>query len=321
MRFAATIAAYLSLAVPAIARDFSLDLPVQCTLGETCFVQQYVDHDPSKAARDFTCGTLSYDGHKGTDFGLTSLKAMRQGINALSAAPGRVLGLRDGMPDTGYSAQTAATIAGQECGNGVVIDHGNGWQTQYCHLKKGSVRVRKGETIPAGTVLGQIGLSGKTQFPHLHLSVRKDGKVVDPFNPDGEIACDTAPKDTLWTTPIPYATTGILNIGFSPNIPSFDKIKDGTAPKRISPEDEALVLWVYAFGARPKDKLQLWIDGPGGRLLQKVLTLEKTQAQYFRAVGKRRPAKGFDPGMYQGEIILVRDGQVQASQRIEMELR
>lgn len=44
------------LLAPASAGAFSLTFPVDCTLTETCFIQQYVDHDAGPQARDFTCG-------------------------------------------------------------------------------------------------------------------------------------------------------------------------------------------------------------------------------------------------------------------------
>ena len=59
----------------------------------------------------------------------------------------------------------------------MLIDHGGGWRTQYCHMRQGSVRVRKGDRVRDRQRLGTIGLSGKTEFPHLHLSVRFRGKV------------------------------------------------------------------------------------------------------------------------------------------------
>jgi hypothetical protein len=308
MRLAATTAAFFSLAMPVIAGDLLLQQPVDCTLGQTCFIQQYVDRDPGNAARDFTCGALSYDGHKGTDFGLPSLAAMRAGVDVLAAAPGVVIGTRDGMPDTGYSKDTAAAIEGKECGNGVVIDNGDGWQTQYCHLKSGSVRVRRNDVIKAGQVLGQVGLSGKTQFPHVHLSVRKNGAVVDPFSSVAADTCGGA-VESLWDVAPEYRPGGTLNAGFSTRVPSFAEVKDGPAPAPLSVMDEALVLWVYAYGSQPGDILQLTISGPAGIVLSKDVTLEKTQAQYFRAVGKRRPGAGFAPGTYNGQIRLIRDGK------------
>jgi hypothetical protein len=319
MRLAATIAAFFSLAMPTIAGELRLQQPIDCTLGQTCFIQQFVDQDPSGSARDFTCGALSYDGHKGTDFGLPSLAAMRAGVNVLAAAPGVVSGVRDGMPDTGLTDSTAAAIKGRECGNGVVITHPDGWQTQYCHLKSGSLRVRRGEVISAGHILGQVGLSGKTQFPHVHLAVRKGGQVVDPFAPRASNTCGTA-AETLWDMPVAYRPSGMLNAGFSPLVPSFPEVKDGPAPAPLSVMDQALVLWVYAFGSQPQDILQFTISGPDGSVLSKGITLSKTQAQYFRAIGKRRPQSGFAPGLYRGQVRLTRAGKLLDTREISVTL-
>ena len=52
---------------------FSLSLPVDCEIGKTCFVQNYVDHDPGPGKQDFQCRAMTYDGHEGTDFRVLSL--------------------------------------------------------------------------------------------------------------------------------------------------------------------------------------------------------------------------------------------------------
>ena len=86
------------LAGPAGAQDASvtlrLQLPVACVIGSTCFVQHYVDEDLSPNSRDYQCGTLTYDGHDGTDFRVPSLAAQKAGVSVLAAARGRVLRVR-----------------------------------------------------------------------------------------------------------------------------------------------------------------------------------------------------------------------------------
>ena len=108
----------LALALPfagsALAEGLTLQFPLDCTLGDTCYIQQYMDRDPGKGFRDYHCRGLSYDGHKGTDFAVPTREDMLAGVNVIAAADGRVRGFRDGMPDSGYTKQTAASVEGRE---------------------------------------------------------------------------------------------------------------------------------------------------------------------------------------------------------------
>ena len=60
----------------------------------------------------------------------------------------------------------------------VVIDHGEGWQTRYAHLKK--IKVREGKRVERGDVVGTIGKSGNATGYHLHYEVRRNGSAVNP---------------------------------------------------------------------------------------------------------------------------------------------
>lgn len=308
MRPAALLIAF-SLAAPAAAGDFRLQFPLDCTLGQDCHIQQFVDHDPGPGATDFTCGTLSYEGHKGTDIALPYLSDMRAGAAVRAAADGVVLGTRNSMPDQYATDANAAEIDGQECGNGVVLRHGGGWETQYCHMKRGSVRVQSGMKVKAGDVLGEVGLSGKTQFPHLHLSVRKDGAVVDPFAPDSFGTCAGASGQTLWADPPAYQPGGVLGAGFSTAIPDYQAIKDGTADEApLAVDAPAFVFWAYAFGGQAGDTLELTVTGPSGELVAQSEALKKDQAQFFRATGRRLRGGSWPQGSYTGTARLLRGG-------------
>jgi len=286
-----------------------LETPVDCTVGDTCYIQNYVDHNSGDGYLDFTCGPLSYNGHKGTDFALPTRRAMEIGVDVLASADGVVKGTRDGMKDQILTAENAAYVEGRDCGNGVVIDHGQGWETQYCHLKQGSVQVAQGDKITVGTVLGEIGLSGRTQFPHLHISVRQGGRVVDPFFPDrGSDRCGEA-RDTMWADPLAYEAGGLIRAGFETGIPDYGDVKSGAAGQtEIASNAKALVVFAFGYGSQPGDTLDITITGPSGEVLSQQVTLDKVQAQYFRATGKRTPPRGWPKGDYRGDITLMRDG-------------
>ena len=313
MRRAAPLIALLCSPVALAAGEFSLDWPVQCTPGVECHVQNYTDRDPGPGARDVACGALTYDGHKGTDIALPSVEAMARGVPVLAAAPGRVRGVRDGMRDVSMRDLPAEEIAGRDCGNGVVIDHGDGWETQYCHMRQGSLAVAQGDVVAAGQVLGLVGLSGRTEFPHLHLSVRRDGAVVDPFEPGGDPACGATGAD-LWADDIAYVAGGGLRAGFSDAVPEWEtlKLRDLHAAT-LAGDAPALVFWAVFWGGRAGDVVRIVIDGPEGRFHDTEVTLDRAQAQFFRAGGRKGPARGLPRGSYRGTAELVRAGETLAT--------
>jgi len=311
MKHALTAFCLLHLAAGTASAEPSLTLPIDCRLGDSCYIQSYVDRDATEAARDVTCGPQSYDGHKGTDFALPSLTAMEAGVDVLAPASGTVRATRDGMPDRLLTPDTEAEIEGRECGNGVVIDHGDGWETQVCHLRQGSVAVDRGDRVDSGTLLGEVGLSGRTQFPHVHLSVRRDGAVVDPFAPDAALdSCDPAPPArTLWAEPVAVTPGGLVAAGFAGAVPSFDAVKAGTAGlESLAPGTPAIVLWVLGHGSREGDVIEIAIDGPTGRFFETSTAIDRTQALWFRAAGRRMEGNATPEGPLTGRITLRRDG-------------
>ena len=306
----ALVTLFASAAAPAAAEAPVLSLPVDCTLGQTCFIEDYVDTDPGSGQRDYTCGLKSRDNHRGTDIALLSFDAMEQGIDVLAAAPGIVVTTRDGMPDMAITEDNRATVEGRECGNAVRIDHGDGWQTLYCHMRKNSIEVRSGHKVQAGDVLGRVGLSGMTNVPHVHLGVLKDDKVIDPFNPTATDTCGTATGDGLWRDAPGYDRVGLFTAGFSTAVPEFEAVKSGAARVRSTTADQPLVLYGHAFYPDPGDHLMLSATGPEGEIFRHDITLEDPTANLFRAFGRRAPEAGWTPGDYRGYVRLSRDGRV-----------
>jgi hypothetical protein len=307
------------LAAPVAASDLSLALPIDCVLGESCHIQQFTDRDPGPGVADFRCGDLSYDGHKGTDFAIPTLADMARGVAVLASAAGTVAAIRDGMDDTGFTEATAAAIEGRDCGNGVVIRHDGGWETQYCHLRRGSVRVQGGDTVAAGDPLGQVGMSGRAQFPHVHITVRKDGEVVDPF--DTGPGADCAASAPLWSDPPAYVPSGLIQSGFADGIPTYDAVKAGTAARTdLDRQGPALVLYGFAFGGRKGDVIDMNVIGPEGQTIGQRAELDRDQAQFFRATGRRTPPGGWPAGRYDGTVTMLRDGQEIGRQSVSIQL-
>ncbi|QBF30881.1 M23 family metallopeptidase [Thalassococcus sp. S3] len=318
---AAVAACVSSLAGPLLASDLQLSLPIDCELGSECYIQQFVDHDPGPGARDFRCNGLSYDGHKGTDFALPTLDMLDEGVKVIASAPGTVRGFRDGMEDRLFGPDDAASLDGRDCGNGVVLQHANGWETQYCHLRKGSVRVQTGQSVERGEVLGEVGLSGRTQFPHLHLSVRHNGEVVDPFDAALPHECQGASDESLWDVTPSYIPGAILDVGLATDVPSYDAVKDGSAARdSLGADAAALVVYGFAFGGQTGDVMALTLSGPAGSIATHSTTLDRDQAQFFRATGKRLTTDRWPAGEYNGDVQLIRDGAVLDTQSVTISI-
>ena len=287
-------------------------IPVKCEIGRSCLVQKLVDHDPGQSRRDYRCGTLTTDGHDGIDIRLRTLADMEQGYKVVAAASGTVLRTRDGEPD--ISVQLRAKVDGREAGNGVVVDHGNGWQSQYSHLKLGSISVNPGQHVAAGTPLGLIGMSGNSEFPHLHFSVRHQGVTIDPFTASRQgSACDAATNGSgLWNVEakraLRYTPTAIISLGLSSIKPEQSVISQSISRTWSNPR-APIFLWADVMGAQPGDVQSFTIRGPDNQAIHsQQLIVQDGGLSWFAFSGKRAPASDWPLGLYTGHYSISRKG-------------
>jgi len=303
------------------------ELPVNCDLEQLCSLQLYVDHDPSDAYEDYSCGGRTYNGSIGTDIRVPNFVEMDAGITVVAAAPGTVKAVRDGMQDISVAEIGKEALQGRHAGNGVVIDHGGAWETQYSHLKKGSVAVAKGDIVEAGTPLGEIGLSGNTNFPHMEFAVRFQGEIVDPFvGVTRDWRCGE-PRAPLWSSEalaaLRYRDAVLLNAGFAPERAEQRKAERGRYSVDFLPADSpALTFWVHYFGGRLGDERHFWIVRPDGSVLHEHNErVEKTRYTDFLYVGKKRPDGSWPPGLYRGIFHLNRGEEQILKVVSEIEIR
>lgn len=293
----------------------SLGLPVRCQPGVDCFFQNYVDNDPTDQARDYRCGGRSYDRHDGTDIRIRNRRIQQQGIEVLAAAPGRVLGGRNDMEDVSIRSAGKAAIAGKECGNGAIIEHDGGWQTQYCHLAKGSVRVRPGDQVKTGQPIGLIGLSGDTEFFHLHFTVRHRGRTVDPFA-FGAAENSCGGGRSIWAASLGeqmrYRAGEIIDYGFAGVAPTMELVESGEIEQHpVTSGSEALVAYVRTIGLQAGDQQTLALQDPAGASLavNNAPALDRDKAQYLLLTGKKRTETQWPAGSYTATYRVIRDGK------------
>jgi hypothetical protein len=290
-----------------------LALPIACKLGVTCEIQTYFDRDPGPGVQDYRCDARSNQGHNGVDIRLRSMAAQRAGVDVLAAAPGQVLRLRDGVADISVTAAKASSVSGRECGNAVVLGHGNGWETQYCHLARGSLKVKVGDQVRSGQPIARVGLSGDTEFPHLHFTVRHGGTAVDPFRPAPGAACDVRASSAggLWEASaarvMTYRAGVVLNAGFAESALTMPAVEAGAIPPP-RPSSPGLVAYVRAIGLKAGDVQGLVLKDPKDAVVaeNQPPALQHDRAQDLLFTGKKRPAAGWPPGEYRAIYTLRR---------------
>ena len=106
--------------------------------------------------------------HKGVDLGREHIT----GEPIIAHSAGTVVSCVTGQKNNKGSTGTASY------GNYVKIDHGDGYETLYAHLA--SVKVKKGQFVKRGEVIGTMGNTGNSYGTHLHFEVRKNGSRIDP---------------------------------------------------------------------------------------------------------------------------------------------
>lgn len=111
--------------------------------------------------------------HKGID--LTGNPEIEGGYDyILALEDGVVTSVKNNFSGTTKNTGTAGM------GNYVIIDHGNGYKTRYMHMTKGSVKVKKGQQVKAGDIIGYMGSTGNSTGRHLHFDISFEGKYIDP---------------------------------------------------------------------------------------------------------------------------------------------
>jgi hypothetical protein len=195
-------------------------------------------------------------------------------------------------------------------------------------LAKGSLKVKAGDMVVAGQPIARIGLSGNTEYPHLHITVRHGGAVVDPFAPTAAAgSCDVAATsgqglwDAATAKAMSYKSGAVLNAGFASAAVTPDALESGTLAA-ANDGGPALVAYVRAIDLDKGDEQVLVLKDPTGAVLaqSKLPPLAGSKAQYLMYVGKARPAAGWTPGLYSASYTVLRAGKAAVSRTFQIRL-
>jgi murein DD-endopeptidase MepM/ murein hydrolase activator NlpD len=226
--------------------------PMSGANGRAWMVNNYVDLDPGAGLLEDYLGftgnlARTYDGHGGIDIDISSFREMDSGSALVrAAAPGIITFVEEGQ----FDRNTSCTGNW----NAVRIQHANGYDTIYGHLKRNSVVVNVGDTVAAGQVLGVAGSSGCSTQAHLHLEVQDcSNMAVESF------------ALGMWATPPAYhAPSDVMDVMLRKGaFSSAQQIKDPVANPTLYAPGETMGIGLSMAG-RGGDLVDLSLTAPDG---------------------------------------------------------
>jgi murein DD-endopeptidase MepM/ murein hydrolase activator NlpD len=242
------------------------------------YIGNYVDQDPtSPGIKDYNCGTVTYDGHRGTDIVSAPYPFLRMDnnqLNAVAAAPGTIIQKSDGFFDKNCAMNS-------DTANYVIIQHADGSVALYWHLKKNSLTSKiVGQTVVTGEFLGVVGSSGSSTAPHLHFEVwssTTSSTLQDPWTG----TCNSLTASTLWVSQKPYTEPAILRAQVNKIAP----LLPGCDTTETTNEDSCFTggantrFYIFIRNETTGDTAFMRIVNPGGSTFSSWI--HRSNANYF----------------------------------------
>jgi murein DD-endopeptidase MepM/ murein hydrolase activator NlpD len=274
-----------------------------------------VDHKRGKGTNDADCQNYRglpfptcYRGHTGTDFLMAGGYATMDlgSLGVVAAAPGVIHKIDDGHFDRCIADPFKGTIncdgsyGKNQAANYVVVKQNDGLYASYYHLQKGSVAVKVGQSVQCGQLLGRVGSSGVSAFPHLHFHFSHDAEpaaagIIDPYQaglwktmnasgvPTGTCPVSfiqpPAPQQTVQQTVKQTADTLSYNIQSLLNNVTGSAIQDGNYYLRLVKGSKYLDVSGSCVGQNGC-KVQLW--DVGSSTSNNIFTVQKQLAGGYK---------------------------------------
>lgn len=241
--------------------------PLQVTAGfqgfEAYRINNYVDQDATSGVKDWNGGTRTYDDHTGIDIDLAPYfwnMMDAEVVDVVAAAPGRIIARQDGNTDRNCTKNSLDW-------NGVQIQHTDGSQSWYLHMKSGSLTARQvGDWVEEGEYLGKVGSSGSSTNPHLHFEVHdKEGKVIEPF----QGSYNNKNTDSWWQNQKPYLEPAVLDMFTSLKAPedvTCATVSNLFKANHFNPSGGNIYFNIYLRDMTKNQKFTLKVIRPDGTL-------------------------------------------------------
>jgi hypothetical protein len=306
----AVFAASYSFAADAVPAQ--LQWPLSCSAGRDCFIKAYPDvtawTDPSKPV-DYRCGGRTEPGLAGTKVMFKDWATALDDQPIYPVAMGRVKEITDHFADGEVQPDE------HSCGNRVVVDHG-GWESTYCHLKQGSVKVAVGQNLVLNDVLGYAGQSGAVAEPMLAFYLTQGGLPFDPFL--GQTIATTKPcvkagHTGVWTTEVNYLDAAHISSGFGARVVNHLEVKAnaGLPAREISAKSPYLVAWIRVQHVMQGDEEIFTLANPAGKVVQRrVQKLPGYSPDYLSYVLFKAGKDGLNKGDWLSHYELKRSGRI-----------
>ena len=229
-------------------------------------ISAFSDHDPGTGqVLDYTGGTRTYDGHRGTDIALWPFswnKLDAGDMQVVAAAAGKIV-LRADVDSTDHNCN----VNSSDPWNYVALVHADGRMTIYGHMRYHSITSKVvGQTVEQGEYLGLAGSSGNSSGPHLHFEVRfgsySNEEWIDPY------AGPKSQAESLWANQPAYIDSAINKLSTHSAPPSTPYPCQPSIPNLQNRFSTPARVYFYAFYRDFQGALatQLKIYRPDGSL-------------------------------------------------------
>lgn len=271
--------------------------PLACTPNVDCGVVLQPDTLERKGdMMDAACGVRTTDNRIDTIIALPGVAAIRQGVAVRAIEDGQIENMENRLPDR----------PGKGCGNFVLLWHKGGWTSEYCGLRHGSTKQKKGDYVRQGETIGLAGMSGGLRWPGLAFTLRKFDRPYDLWS--GNAVTAGCGKLRPMIPGLQYWPVAAIQTGITETPPTLNTLRTGVQGAEELPAPSPLVLWAHLAGLADGDRLDFELFH-GGTVIWQTGGPADPRSPVVYAV-KKAPADGWPQGLITGRITVTRDNAI-----------